>query len=61
VLQRINAGCVVKFTATPAEDSNVLHHVSALVLQSEEMIKLPIILETRRKRSARGQSRCTRR
>ncbi len=44
VLQRINAGCVVEFTATPAEDSNVLHHVSASVLKSEEMIKLPIML-----------------
>jgi type III restriction enzyme len=44
VLQRINAGCVIEFTATPADDSNVLHHVSASVLKAEEMIKLPIIL-----------------
>jgi len=44
VLQRVNAGCVIEFTATPAQDSNVLHHVSASVLKAEEMIKLPIIL-----------------
>jgi len=44
VLQRVNAGCVIEFTATPANDSNVLHHVSASVLKAEEMIKLPIIL-----------------
>jgi type III restriction enzyme len=29
VLQRVNAACVVEFTATPASDSNVLHNVSA--------------------------------
>lgn len=44
VLERINAACVVEFTATPAEDSNVLHGVSATELKAEEMIKLPIRL-----------------
>ena len=44
VLQRVNAGCVIEFTATPAADSNVLHFVSASVLKNEKMIKLPIIL-----------------
>jgi type III restriction enzyme len=44
VLQRINAACVVEFTATPAGDSNVLHNVSATELKAEEMIKLPIRL-----------------
>ena len=44
VLQRINAACVVEFTATPARDSNVLHNVSATELKAEEMIKLPIRL-----------------
>ncbi len=44
VLQRINAACVVEFTATPADDSNVLHNVSATELKAEEMIKLPIRL-----------------
>ena len=44
VLQRINAACVVEFTATPAADSNILHNVSATELKAEEMIKLPIRL-----------------
>jgi type III restriction enzyme len=44
VLERINAACVVEFTATPATDSNVLHGVSATELKAEEMIKLPIRL-----------------
>ena len=44
VLQRVNAACVVEFTATPAGDSNVLHNVSATELKAEEMIKLPIRL-----------------
>lgn len=44
VLQRIGAACVVEFTATPAEDSNILHNVSATELKAEEMIKLPIRL-----------------
>ncbi len=44
VLQRVNAACVVEFTATPATDSNVLHNVSATELKAAEMIKLPIRL-----------------
>ena len=44
VLQRVNAACVVEFTATPAGDSNVLHNVSATELKAQEMIKLPIRL-----------------
>jgi type III restriction enzyme len=44
VLQRVNAACVVEFTATPADDSNILHNVSATELKAEEMIKLPIRL-----------------
>ena len=44
VLQRVQPACVVEFTATPADSSNILHAVSALELKAEEMIKLPIIL-----------------
>jgi len=44
VLQRVNAACVVEFTATPANDSNILHNVSATELKNEAMIKLPIRL-----------------
>jgi type III restriction enzyme len=48
VLQRVNAACVVEFTATPATDSNILHNVSATELKAEEMIKLPIRLSEHR-------------
>ena len=55
-LERFRPSCVLEFTATPATEhkpsqgmfpSNVLHHVSAAELKAEEMIKLPIKLETR--------------
>jgi len=48
VLQRVNAACVVEFTATPAGDSNILHNVSATELKAEAMIKLPIRLSEHR-------------
>lgn len=44
VLQRIRTACVIEFTATPADNSNLLHNVSATELKAEEMIKLPIRL-----------------
>jgi type III restriction enzyme len=44
VLQRIRARCIIEFTATPAENSNILHSVSAAELKAEEMIKLPVVL-----------------
>lgn len=44
LFKRINAACVVEFTATPATNSNILHSVSATALKAEEMIKLPIVL-----------------
>ncbi|HLB48870.1 MAG TPA: DEAD/DEAH box helicase family protein [Anaerolineales bacterium] len=44
VLKRLQPACVVEFTATPADNSNVLHSATALELKNEEMIKLPIIL-----------------
>lgn len=44
VMQRINPAGVIEFTATPADNSNILHNVSAAELKAEEMIKLPIIL-----------------
>ena len=43
VLNRINAACVVEYTATPAKNSNIIYSVSAAELKAEEMIKLPII------------------
>jgi type III restriction enzyme len=43
-LARLNPACIIEFTATPADDSNVLAHVSAAQLYAEGMIKLPIKL-----------------
>jgi type III restriction enzyme len=43
VLRRINAACVIEYTATPAKNSNVIYSVSAAELKAEQMIKLPII------------------
>lgn len=44
VFQRIRPACVIEWTATPAPDQNVVYHVSAQELKSENMIKLPIVL-----------------
>ena len=44
MLKRVNPSCIVEYTATPASNSNILHHVCAMELKVEEMIKLPIIL-----------------
>ena len=44
VLKRVNPSCIMEYTATPAKNSNVLHHVVAMELKIEEMIKLPIVL-----------------
>jgi len=55
-LARFNPSCIVEFTATPETThkpekgqfaSNILHHVSAAELKAEDMVKLPIKLDTR--------------
>ena len=55
-LSRFNPACIIEFTATPETThkpdkgqfaSNVLYHVSAAELKAENMVKLPIKLETR--------------
>lgn len=49
-LARLDPSCIVEFTATPDREtnpSNVLHHVSALQLKAEHMVKLPIRLVNR--------------
>ena len=49
-LARFNPSCIIEFTATPAiteNASNILYSVSAAELKADEMIKLPIRLETR--------------
>ena len=48
-LARFNPSAIIEFTATPDIDenpSNVLYTVSAAELQAEDMIKMPIQLET---------------
>ena len=44
MFSRIRPSCVVEYTATPANNSNVLYSVSAAELKAEQMIKLPIML-----------------
>ena len=55
-LARFSPSCIIEFTATPETThkpeaglfaSNVLHHVSAAELKAEQMIKMPVRLETR--------------
>ncbi len=46
-LARLDPSLILEMTATPADDSNVLHHVSAAELKAADMIKLPIILRGR--------------
>jgi type III restriction enzyme len=49
-LARFSPSCIIEFTATPDTDtnpSNVLYSVSAAELKAENMIKLPILLETK--------------
>lgn len=46
-LVRFSPSCILEFTATPDQEkspSNILHHVSASELKSEQMVKLPINL-----------------
>lgn len=43
-LGRLRPRGIIEFTATPADNSNILHHVSASQLKAEDMIKLPIVL-----------------
>ena len=48
VLQRLRPSAIIEFTATPAENSNVLFKVSASELKAEDMIKLPVRLAEHR-------------
>jgi len=44
-LQRLRPACILEWTATPADDQNVLISISAQELKAEHMIKLPIVLK----------------
>lgn len=49
-LARLSPSCIIEFTATPdveTNPSNVLYTVSAAELKAENMIKLPVFLETK--------------
>jgi len=49
-LARLGPSCIIEFTATPDTEkspSNVLYSVSAAELKAQQMIKLPIKLETK--------------
>lgn len=49
-LSRINPSCIIEFTATPnttTSPSNVIHNASAAELKAEDMIKVPILIETK--------------
>jgi len=43
-LVRLRPACIIEWTATPADEQNVLYTVSAQELKAEHMIKLPIVL-----------------
>jgi type III restriction enzyme len=45
LLTDLNASCIIEMTATPTDKMNVLFHVSAQALKSEDMIKLPVVLK----------------
>ncbi len=47
VLSGLNPSFVIEFTATPRDGSNVLVDTNASELKLEEMVKLPIVLESR--------------
>lgn len=46
-LSELKPSFVIEFTATPREGSNVLVNTSASELKIEEMVKIPIVLESR--------------
>lgn len=46
-LKELNPAFIIEFTVTPRDGSNVLVHTSASELKLEEMVKIPIVLESR--------------
>ncbi|HIH31198.1 TPA: DEAD/DEAH box helicase family protein [Candidatus Woesearchaeota archaeon] len=45
-LKELNPSFVIEYTATPREESNVLVEIRSSELKDEEMVKLPLILES---------------
>lgn len=46
-LSELKPSFVIEFTATPRDGSNILVNTSASELKSEQMVKIPIVLESR--------------
>lgn len=46
-LSDLKPSFIIEFTATPREGSNVLVRISASELKNEQMVKIPIVLESR--------------
>ena len=46
-LSELKPSFVIEFTATPREGSNILVNASASELKTEDMVKIPIVLESR--------------
>jgi len=46
-LSELKPSFVIEFTATPREGSNILVNTSASELKTEDMVKIPIVLESR--------------
>lgn len=46
ILKDLNPSFIIEFTATPRKGSNIISEVSSLELKQEEMVKLPIVLES---------------
>lgn len=46
VLKDLNPSFVIEYSATPRKNSNILVDISASELKSEQMVKLPLVLES---------------
>jgi len=55
-LKDLNPSFIVEYTATPRSESNILVEIHALELKDEQMVKIPIVLES----SAQWQNSVTR-
>lgn len=51
MLADLNPSFVLELTATPRNSSNIISYVDALQLKKQQMVKLPVIVNTYRNRS----------
>ena len=45
-IKELNPSFIIEYTATPRSGSNILVNVGAAELKEEQMVKLPIVLES---------------